>query len=57
MVDGSGRDLSVDFESAATDDNGGAGIEVQDPKSEGGSKRFAGFRDLDGNPLGLQEID
>ena len=27
----------------------GAGIEVQDPKSEGGSKRFAGFRDLDGN--------
>jgi len=28
MVDGSGRDLSVDFESAATDSNDGAGFEV-----------------------------
>ena len=28
MVDGSGRDLSVEFESAATDDNGAAGYLV-----------------------------
>lgn len=34
----------------------GAGIVVDDPRSEGGSLRFAGFADPDGNSLGLQEI-
>lgn len=33
----------------------GAGVKVDDPRSESGSPRFAGFRDSEGNELGLTE--